>query len=144
MTASRNAIAHVLSEAEHWLNPEEILQRGKERCPSLGLVTVYRTLALFDELGLVRRIHAHPGCHGYVSATLKHGHHLVCSACQQVVEFPGSEALAPFIQAIEQQTGFVVDDHMLELHGLCPACQEQTKVKDLTTATSQIAKEITP
>jgi len=127
MTASRKAIARVLSSAEHWLNPDEILLRGREYCPSLGLVTVYRTLTLFTELGLVSRIHAHPGCHGYVTATLEHGHHLVCRRCQQVVEFPGSDALAPFIKAIEEKTGFTIDDHMLELHGLCPACQVQTQ-----------------
>lgn len=125
MTAARRAVAHVLAEAEHWLNPEEILARGQTHCPSLGLVTVYRTLALFTELGLVRRVHAWEGCHGYVAADFDHGHHIVCRGCRQVIEFPGTEDLAPLINAIQEKTGFVVEDHMLELHGLCPACRKE-------------------
>jgi len=124
MTASRRAVARVLRDAEHWLNPEEILTRGQMHCPSLGLVTVYRTLALFSELGLVRRVHAWQGCHGYVAADLDHGHHIVCRGCRQVIEFQGTEDLAPLIHAIQEKTGFVVDSHMLELHGLCPQCQQ--------------------
>jgi Fe2+ or Zn2+ uptake regulation protein len=89
----------------------------------VGLVTVYRTLALLTELGFVSRIHLEDGCHGYARSRLGHSHHLVCRRCQQAVEFPGIEDMEHFIGQLEQRTGFIVEDHMLELLGLCPSCQ---------------------
>ena len=122
ITCSREAIIRVLSIAEDWVKPDDILLRAREECPSIGLVTVYRTLALLLDLGFIRRIHFEDGCHGYVRADLAHGHHLVCRSCQQVVEFPGTEDLTPLINAVQETTGFRIDEHMLELVGLCPEC----------------------
>lgn len=123
LTRPRQAVVRCLLEAGDWLRPEEVLSRARFHCPSLGLVTVYRTLALLEEVGIARRIHVEQGCHGYAPAGLDHGHHLVCRSCHQVVEFPGSEDLAPLIAQISRKTGFVVEDHLLELTGRCPACR---------------------
>jgi Fe2+ or Zn2+ uptake regulation protein len=123
LTQPRQAVIRALFETEDWLRPEEVLERARSHCPSVGLVTVYRTLALLEELGIARRIHVEPGCHGYAPAGLNHGHHLVCRSCHQVVEFPGSEDLAPLIDQISRKTGFVIEDHLLELTGHCPACR---------------------
>jgi Fur family ferric uptake transcriptional regulator len=123
LTLPRQAVARTLLEAEDWLRPEQVLDRAREHCPTIGLVTVYRTLALLEGLGIVRRIHVEPGCHGYALASLTHGHHLVCLSCHQVLEFPGGEDLAPLIDQISHQTGFVVEGHLLELTGRCPACR---------------------
>jgi len=139
MTATRRAVARVLCDAERWLNPEQILDQGQAYCPSLGLVTVYRTLTLFSELGLIRRVHAGDGCHGYVAAGLAHGHHLVCSGCRQVVEFPGTEDLSALILAVERATGFRIYDHMLELHGLCPQCRRDILPGEIDTPQAQAA-----
>jgi Fur family ferric uptake transcriptional regulator len=87
------------------------------------LVTVYRTLALLSALGYVRRVHREDGCQGYARTELAHSHHLICRGCDQVVEFPGFESLSALIEPIERKTGFAIDDHVLELLGLCPACQ---------------------
>lgn len=124
VTRSRVAVARALLEAGDWLTPEEIHQRAQAHHERLGLVTVYRTLGLLTELGFVRRIHLEDGCHGYARAELAHGHHLVCRGCQQVVEFPGSEDLDGLMRRVSRRTGFVIEDHMLELLGVCPACQE--------------------
>lgn len=123
VTGPRLAVAKVLLEAEDWLAPEEIHRRARDHHAALGLVTVYRTLDLLDELGRVRRIHLDDGCHGYVRTDLAHGHHLVCRSCQQVVEFPGSEDLDGLMNRLARRTGFVIEDHMLELLGVCPGCQ---------------------
>jgi Fe2+ or Zn2+ uptake regulation protein len=55
---------------------------------------------------------------------MHHGHHLVCRSCNQVLEFPGTEDLAPLIAQVSRRTGFVVEEHLLELVGRCPACQQ--------------------
>ena len=124
VTAPRLAVIETLEHADSWLSPELILARARDEYPGLGLVTVYRTLALLTELGYVRRIHLNGGCSGYARTGLGHSHHLVCRSCQQVVEFPGLEDLTQFIQGVQDKTGFQIEDHLLELLGVCPACQD--------------------
>jgi Fe2+ or Zn2+ uptake regulation protein len=90
--------------------------------PTLGLASVYRALDLLEELSLVRRVHQEDGCHGYVPASPGHQHAIICRACGQTVEFPGSEDLEELVARVQQQTGYRVEDHLLQLIGLCPAC----------------------
>lgn len=123
LTKPRRAVVRALLEARDWLRPEELLARARRYCPSLGLVTVYRTLSLLEELGIARRIHLEPGCHGYAPAGPGHSHHLVCRSCHQVVEFPGGEDLTPLIRQVSRKTGYLIESHLLELTGLCPDCR---------------------
>lgn len=116
---------HVLREACVPLLPHEILEQGRRVHRKLGLVTVYRTLALLVELSLVRRVHREDGCHGYLLASPGHRHVLICRGCSRAVEFPGSEDLDMLIGQVKQSTGYQVDGHLLQLEGLCPACQAQ-------------------
>lgn len=124
VTAPRRAVARAIAEADGWLRPQEIHERARREYQPLGLVTVYRTLSLLMDLGCVRRIHLEDGCHGYARAQLDHGHHLICRQCQQVIEFPGVEDMRPIMRQVARRTGFLIEDHMLELVGLCPTCQD--------------------
>ncbi len=123
LTRPRQAVLQALFDDDDWLRPEELLILARARFSSVGLVTVYRTLALLEELGIVRRIHIEPGCHGYALAGLGHGHYLTCRSCHRVLEFAGREDLSPLIRQISRRTGFVIEDHLLELSGTCPACR---------------------
>ncbi|NIM93442.1 MAG: hypothetical protein GTO18_07000 [Anaerolineales bacterium] len=125
LTDARQSVVQVMAAAEDWLSPEDIHARARAYCDSIGLVTVYRTLSLLLDLGCVRRIHFESGCHGYAKSEMLHGHHLVCRGCNQTVEFSGSEDISPLIDQVSNATGFIVEDHMLELLGLCPDCQDQ-------------------
>jgi len=127
LTRPRQAVLQALFEDDDWLRPEEVLTHARERHPSVGLVTVYRTLALLEELGIVRRIHVEPGCHGYALAGLGHGHYLTCRSCHRVLEFPGREDLSPLIRQISRRTGFVVEGHLLELSGTCATCRRRRR-----------------
>ncbi len=127
LTRPRQAVVRALLEADDWLSPEQVWDRARADCPSVGLVTVYRTLALLKQLGLARRIHMAEGCHGYAPAGLKHGHHVVCRSCNQVFEFAGTEDLSSLIRKVARQTGFVVESHLLELIGRCPECQRASR-----------------
>ena len=124
LTVPRRAIIQTICATEGWQSPEELLMSSRKQCKSLGLVTVYRTLSLLSELGVVRRIHLEHGCHGYVRADLAHGHHVLCSNCHQAIEFPALDNFSSIIEQVSMKTGYVIQDHMLELIGLCPNCQE--------------------
>jgi len=122
-TAPRRAVIQALLEGGSSLTPAEVHVRGRVIYPGLGLVTVYRTLELLEEMGLARRVHLEDGCHAYAPVAQTLSHHLVCQQCRQVVEFPcaGLESLTA---QVSQQTGYLVNEHLLELVGTCPACQK--------------------
>ena len=122
LTRQREAVLAALSQAERGLDPAEILERGRARCPELGLATVYRTLELLGEIGIVRHIHGGKGCAAVAGAEREHGHYVVCTACGRVTEFSTCD-----IQAVEaaatRETGFKISAHFLELAGVCARCQ---------------------
>lgn len=124
ITAPRRAVMQVLLAASMPLSPREILERGRQVHRKLGLVTVYRTVNLLAEMNLVRRIHCEEDCHAYLSASPGHRHALVCQHCGGAVEFLGSGDVHALIGRVEVETGYRVDDHLLQLFGLCPGCQE--------------------
>jgi Fur family ferric uptake transcriptional regulator len=128
LTEPRQAVARVLAEAQDWLLPEAILRRARRFCPSLGLVTVYRTLELLEGLGYIRRVHQPDGCHGFARTDGRHGHYLVCRECQQVIEFADCR-LDPMVRQVARRTGFQVEGHVLELVGLCPQCASRSAGK---------------
>jgi Fe2+ or Zn2+ uptake regulation protein len=126
LTHPRREVVAILNAAAKPLTPQSIYQRSVERKSEIGLVSVYRTLELLSELNLVRRVHGHDGCHGYVLASPGHHHHLVCRICGKAVEFSGSADLTEFITKIQKETGYKIDEHILQLYGICPKCQKET------------------
>ena len=123
LTAPRCAIMTVLRATDTPLTPLELLERGRAEHPNLGLVTIYRTLDVLESLELVRRVHREDGCHGYLPAAPGHRHALLCRGCGRAVEFPGCEGLEALIAEVQAATGYCVEEHLLQLVGLCPVCQ---------------------
>lgn len=124
LTRQRRAVLQVIADCEGRLDPAELYAEAKRVCPRIGLTTVYRTLEILSELGAVKRVHLEHGCHSYAPASNGHRHYLVCSGCQQVVEFDGCD-LAGALGAVAARTGFRIEGHWLQLFGQCPACQER-------------------
>ena len=121
LTRPRLAVLQVLRESNEQLSPYEIHRRGKAIHAQLGLVTVYRTLGILDQLGVARRVHTEGHCHGYAS-TEGDQHYLVCRRCGHIAEFP-CKGMTALIEDVRQETGFAIEEHLLELKGLCPDCQ---------------------
>jgi len=122
ITRPRRAVIRVLLADEAHLSPAEVHERAKRHCATVGLVTVYRTLDILAEMGLVQRIHAEDGCHSYVTTSKGHHHHLICRQCGSTLEFEGCN-LGELCARISQDTGYVVEQHLLELVGLCATCR---------------------
>lgn len=121
LTRARRALIRALTNTSKPLTINELHARAKEIDVRLGLVTVYRTLELLTELNLVRSVHLADDCHGYAVSTPGHTHHLICRKCHNLVEIDGCN-LGLFLDEIEQQTGYCITGHWLELEGVCPAC----------------------
>jgi len=124
VTMPRRVVLRVLQQARRPLSPQEIHARGRRMHPSLGLVSVYRALEVLEQAGLVRRVHQEARCDGYILASPGHHHVLICRRCGRAVEFPGAEDLSGLIAQVEQRTGFRVEDHLLQLIGLCAPCRK--------------------
>jgi len=117
LTAPRRAVLDVIAGMHESLSPAEIHERARCRYPHLGLVTVYRTLDILVETGVVRRMHRDDGCHGYALAQAAHGHHLICSSCNQVVEFAEC-GLDGLLKSVARRTGFRVEGHWLSVRAV--------------------------
>jgi len=127
-TRQRRAVLEVMAGTRQRMTPAEVHAQARERCPELGLPTVYRTLEVLQRLGIVRRIHAADGCEGFASVSLLESHHVVCVRCGRVAEFTGCN-VRELIPAAMSQTGFHMEAHFLELLGTCADCHVSLTTK---------------
>ncbi len=101
---------------------QELHDRLRSGGEKLGLATVYRTLGLLAEAGVIDSLSHRPGELCYRWCGQGHHHHLVCSSCHRVVELADCE-LDPWLERISRTHGFVTTGHRLEVSGLCAACR---------------------
>ncbi|MBN1922353.1 MAG: transcriptional repressor [Anaerolineae bacterium] len=123
VTEPRRLVMQLLLASETPLSPQTLFESARVQHHNLGLVTIYRTLELFESLGLVCRVHLKDGCHGYLAVSPGHHHFVICERCGGSVEFPGGDDLRALIADIEARTGYRIEEHLLQLLGLCPNCQ---------------------
>jgi Fur family ferric uptake transcriptional regulator len=84
-------------------------------------MTVYRTLELLCELGLMRPVYQGTGAAHFILLDRGHHHHLVCSRCQSVIEFDEC-FVGELTEVIGQRFGYEMQGHILEFFGVCPDC----------------------
>lgn len=122
ITAPREAIIETVLSSQRGLEPLELFDLARKKHPGIGLVTVYRTLERLENLGLIQRVHREDGCHMVMKAATGHEHYLLCTRCGKAVLFEGDD-LSALVTRVESNSGYKVNDHWLQLFGLCPACQ---------------------
>jgi Fur family transcriptional regulator, ferric uptake regulator len=122
ITGPRRAIVNLLVNSDKALDPVELFDKARVTYPKIGLVTVYRTLEVLAALGLVERVHQAEGCHMYLHAARGHEHIMLCSHCGKAEYFSGDD-LGDLIQRISSEKGFLIQEHWLQLHGLCKDCR---------------------
>lgn len=88
----------------------------------IGQATVYRTVGLLTELGLLVRVQTREGEASFTAIRVGHSHPLVCRVCRKVVDFDGDGDLAYLEKQLEAATGFTIYGHHLEVYGICPEC----------------------
>jgi len=122
LTGPRYYVVEILSRTEKALTAAEIYIQAEKHYPSLGLVSVYRALEKLEQLGLIQRVHQKEKCQAYIAAPAGHEHLLVCASCGRVSFFHGDD-LSSLVNGIEKKTGYRVQEHWLQLLGICEECQ---------------------
>jgi len=117
MTGQRRVVARVLQESNDHPDVEELYARASKVDPGISLATVYRTVKLFEETGILERLEFGDGRSRYEDAEREHHDHLIDINTGQVIEFvdPDIEALQEKIAA---KLGYELRGHKLELYGV--------------------------
>jgi len=124
LTPQRMMVVEALHGADKHVSAEEIYAQVKARYPYANISTVYRTLDLLKELGLVTEIALGDGCVRFHPAEKGHHHHLVCQKCGKMIDLPES-ALAQLEAALYSMYQFKADLKHMAVFGLCSQCQAE-------------------
>ncbi len=117
MTDQRRVVARVLSQAHDHPDVEELYRRAHEVDPHISIATVYRTVRLFEEAGIIARHDFRDGRSRYEEAPDHHHDHLIDMKTGAVVEFMDDE-IERLQAAIARRLGYKLVDHRLELYGM--------------------------
>lgn len=121
VTKARLALFKALGSKASQTTQELIDRLSKE-----DQATVYRNLNLFEELGIIRRLHIGKFSRFELSDIFRHHHHhLACTNCGRVIILTMNPVLEEIIGRLSIKSGFRPLDHQLEVRGLCQACQQQ-------------------
>ncbi|OGN80900.1 MAG: hypothetical protein A2X23_06590 [Chloroflexi bacterium GWC2_73_18] len=123
LTPQRRAVVVALSEFEGHVSAARLVERCLERDPDCVPSTVYRTLDLLEELGLVTHSHGADGHEEYHPAPTSPHAHLICRSCGARREANAAE-LGEFVAHLSREHGFLVDLSHLAVFGLCSRCAE--------------------
>ena len=123
LTEPRREVAQLIADQSTHFAAADLVAEARDRHLGVGRATVFRTLDVLSEVGVVERIDLPNGEHAYLACTpVHHHHHVVCSRCGRSLDVADA-GLRKVVADIALRTGYRIDDHRLELFGLCPACQ---------------------
>jgi Fur family ferric uptake transcriptional regulator len=117
MTEQRRVIARVLGSATDHPDVEELYRRASAVDPRISISTVYRTVKLFEDAGIIERHDFRDGRSRYETASDDHHDHLIDLRTGKVIEFRDAQIEA-LQEAIAERLGFRLVDHRLELYGV--------------------------
>jgi len=124
LTPQRELILGAVHELDH-ATPDEVLAHVRERASSVNISTVYRTLEVLEELGLVRHAHLSDRAPTYHSVSDHEHFHLVCRECHRVTSVePG--VLEPVLARLREEHAFEADIGHLTVFGHCLDCRGET------------------
>jgi Fur family ferric uptake transcriptional regulator len=122
LTDARRAVTAIIDGRDGHFTAADLVAEARGRRLGVGRATVFRTLDALVDLQAVERLDLPSGEHAYVACEPIHHHHVVCSRCGRSRDIDDA-GLRRVVRDIARRTGFRIDDHRLELFGLCPDCQ---------------------
>jgi Fur family transcriptional regulator, ferric uptake regulator len=128
LTPQRRAVFDIIAEAKgKHLTAEEVYNVAKKDHPNIGIATVYRTLQVLEEIGLVTKDYLGTDVVRYELSDTGGGHahhHMVCLACGEILEAK-EDLMDALEKLIETNYGFKVIDHNIKFMGYCKKCCEE-------------------
>lgn len=124
MTDQRRVIARILSDAEDHPDAEELHRRASAEDDRISLATVYRTVRLFEEAGIIERHDFRDGRARYEEASDDHHDHLIDLRSGEVIEFVNEE-IERLQEAVARKLGYRLVDHRLELYAVPLSAEER-------------------
>lgn len=123
VTPSRRAvIAAILAQPGHFTIDDLV-----SRCRGAGRATVFRTIRLLTEIGVVCRVLFEDGNMRYLVSQRGHHHHVVCTGCGRVEDLDLC-AITDAMRDLSRATGYEIEGHWLELYGHCSECRARVPV----------------
>ncbi|MDD3214625.1 MAG: Fur family transcriptional regulator [Eubacteriales bacterium] len=123
-TRQRKSILDIMLAGNQPFTVEEIYLQLKAKAIDISMSTVYRSLETMSQKGVLQRVTlSGDNRMAYVIDRAAHSHYLVCSGCKKIL--PISQCpLGAYEKALEDETGFEIQGHRLDIYGLCPDCQK--------------------
>jgi len=125
LTPQRQLVLQAVEELGH-ATPDEILAEVQQHASAVNVSTIYRTLEVLEELGLVRHAHLSDRAPTYHSVTDHEHFHLVCRNCHRVLSVD-PDVVAPLAARLREEQGFVIDVGHLAIFGECVECEDQSE-----------------
>ncbi|MEW6163346.1 MAG: Fur family transcriptional regulator [Nitrospirota bacterium] len=134
LTIPRKAILDVLSKTTEHLSAEDIYLKVHKTYPAIGLTTVYRTLELLVQTGMIFKFDFGDGRARYELSegpkSIGHHHHLVCTGCGRIVDYTDFiddeiELLKRTEEGLSKKYSFKITNHLIQFYGLCERCQNK-------------------
>jgi len=123
LTPQRQLVLQAVEKLGH-ATPDEILAEVQQHASAVNVSTIYRTLEVLEELGLVRHAHLSDRAPTYHSVTDHVHFHLVCRNCHRVISVD-PEVVAPFADRLREEQGFSIDVGHLAIFGECVECEDK-------------------
>ena len=126
-------VREIFSRHDHF-SAEVLLKRLRDNKLNISRASVYRAIPMLIDAGLVNEVYQENGQTFYEHIYGHEQHcHLRCSICGQVKEFSEPGLLRDLIKNLSKTTGYTIDEHRLELMGMCPQCLSQRNKKTKTS-----------
>lgn len=134
LTIPRQAILDVLSKTSKHLSAEDIYIEVHKVYPAIGLTTVYRTLELLVQTGLVFKFDFGDGRARFELTegpkSIGHHHHLVCTSCRRIIDYTDFideeiELLKRTERGLSKKYNFKITNHLIQFYGICDKCQSK-------------------
>jgi Fur family ferric uptake transcriptional regulator len=126
VTPQRISIIKLIIESQELLTPSALFEKVHQLYPEVGEGTVYRTLSILSELGLVCVVHTDNNVHSYTVRPAGHHDHLVCSECGKVINFTDCN-ISELEKRLMLETGYIINEHRLDLYGKCRECLQNNR-----------------